>query len=689
MSTKKHVPAPSDDEAQPSPTKKSTEDLKAAVSALNDDLKASSPDLGKTPIEPVKDDDKLDLDTEETLSDEIVDEIEASENDASDAQLSEDSTDDDSATEAEPKETLEDNHEAVAEESIPDDDLTEEAIKEIVAQESDVVLEAEDQTRDIDSGVLEETKEQKRKGWLANFFSSSRSRWILFGGLAAILLAIGLFPYSRYFVLNNVGVRSTLSLRVIDTLTRQPLKNVSVRAGGSSGMTDTEGNITLEEVLLGSTRLQIEKRAFATIERNITIGWGSNPLGEFEAEAIGTQYTFVVTDFLSGKPIEGAEIGSGEGDASSDKDGKAVLTLDTADVEDDAQIKVEFRAKTYRTESFNMTANNKEEQSVQLIPDRKHVYVSKRSGTYDIYTAHVDGKNEKKLVTGTGLERDDLVLVPHQKDEVAAFVATRENVRNSSGYLLSTLYVLNTSKGELVKIDQSEQIQVVGWSQDGHLVYVKIAAGADGTDPKRHRIMSFNHKDFSDVKELASSNSFNDVTMADSRVFYATSNVFKDKTTDATLMAVNPDGGDKQTILDKEVYTIVRSGYETLDLNVGEEWFTYKLGSSEQAKSGSAPSSEDSRIYADNNDTNFSLWRDSRDGRGVLVSYDKKAKKESVLTSRNGLNLPLYWLNNKYVVFRVSDNSETADYVLNIEGGDPRKITDVTDTSGLDRWFYY
>lgn len=568
-----------------------------------------------------------------------------------------------------------------------DDPETDKAIDDIVAEESDEVLAADDLEK-----KLEEVSQEEERGrlatWWAGVWGNSKWRWTLICGGIVILLVTILWPQSRYFVLNTAGIRSSLSVRVIDGGTMQPLKNVTVRAGGADAQTDSDGTARLEKVRLGNTTLQIEKRAFSPIDKKVTVGWGSNPLGEFRVSAVGTQYTFIIKDFLSGKPIEKAEAASGDGNAASDQDGKLVLTLDTAGQSDDSTIKVEISAGSYRTEQLEINVNNKEEQGVDMVPERKHAYVSKRTGNYDVYTAYADGKDEQRIVEGTGLERADIALVPHQKDGVAALVSTRERVMDANGYLLSTLYVVNTQNGELVKIDQSEQIKIVGWSDNGRLIYAKIAAGASGTDPKRHRLMSFNSKDFSDTKELASSNSFNDVLMAGGRIFFAPSNTFQESAHPAAY-AINPDGTALQTILDKEVYTIVRSSFGTLDLSTAQSWYAYSLGSNESAKPGGAPGSQMSRIYTDNPANDFSLWADNRDGKGVLVNYDERLKTEAVLTSRSGLKAPVYWLNDKYVIFRVSDSKETADYVLNTEGGEPRKITDVTDTTGAGRWYYY
>ncbi|MFZ1324072.1 MAG: hypothetical protein WAQ57_02840 [Candidatus Saccharimonadales bacterium] len=565
---------------------------------------------------------------------------------------------------------------------ISDDPLTVKAVDDIIAEEADKLLEAEDEERE--AFALAQAM-PKQRNFLARALSRPGVRWGLFIVLAAGLLAAGLAPGSRYYALNAAGVRSSLELKVIDTTTQLPLKNVIVSAGGAAAQTDDNGIAKLAGVRLGATKLVIEKRAFSKIEKHITVGWGSNPLGEFQAKAIGAQYSFAVKDYLTGQPVLGAAAKSGDGDAIADKDGNIVLTLDTAAQEDDALVEVFIRADGYREERVEVAVSNREAQAVELVPARKHVFVSKRSGKSDVYTVDIDGKNEQKLVEGTGLERDDIALIPNAKEPYAALVTTRERVTNASGYLLSTLYLVDTSSGKLTKIDQSEKIQVAGWSKEGRLVYVKIASGAGGADPKRHRIMSFNSKDFGDMKELATANAFNNVLLAGERVYWSPSNAFLEDDNPGAF-AIGVDGQDKQDLVTgREITVMQRNAYEALDLSDGTNWFTYALGSNTAAAESKAPAEQAGKLYVDNQGSTFSLWVEDRGGKGTLHAYDRTARKDSSLASISGLKEPMYWLSARVAVFRVKDSRETADYAVSLDGGEPRKITNTANTAGIDR----
>jgi hypothetical protein len=324
-----------------------------------------------------------------------------------------------------------------------------------------------------------------------------------------------------------------------------------------------------------------------------------------------------------------------------------------------------------------------------MVPSRKHVYISKKSGKYDVYSVDADGKNAKIIVPGTGLERDDIVLIPHPTEPLAALVSTRENVRDSDGFLLSTLYEVDVDSGQLTKIDQSERIQIAGWTGDQRLAYVKIAAGTSANNPKRQRLMTYNAKTNAAPQELASSNSFNDVMMIGDKIYYAPSSSFLPASQQAQFYRVNADGSGQQVILGKEVWNIFRTDYDTLYLSVQQEWYTHKLDTLTAGKVSGPPAQQQTRLYIDSPDKKHSLWIDSRDGKGVLLSYDVAAKKDTTVISASGIKYPAYWLNNQDVIYRVNDGHQSSDYVVSFDGGQPVKIADVTDSGGVETWYYY
>lgn len=561
---------------------------------------------------------------------------------------------------------------------------TSRAVEDIIATEADEILAAEDRKK-VPISRVKPSQKEKRKGLGAFFsawFKTPKYRNLT---LLLILSAVGIVaavPSSRYYALNNAGVRASLSTKVIDDKTSQPLKNVEVVVGDSSAKTDRDGNVKLSNLKLGPQKIVVRKPAFAEVTRAVTIGWGSNPQQETRLTSIGMQLTFSVADFLSDKAI-GAEAISGEASARANEKGEIVLTVPTSDKD---SIDIQILADNYRTESLTIATTKKEVTTLKMVPARKQAFVSKRSGKFDLYKIDVDGKNEKLILAGTGLEKEDsIAVVPHPKKNVVALVSTRDNVRNQDGYLLNTLTLVDLDTNETSKLGQSERIQVVDWIGN-RLVYVKIAQGQSAASPQRHRLVSYDIESNTE-KELASSNYFNDVLSARGAIYYAPS-VYKVNGS-VGLFKINADGTSKKTIYEKEVWNLFRTSYEKVSASSGQDWFELNLDSGGFTKANGAPPVMKSRVYVDGLNAGSSLWVDERDGKGVLVVYDFESKQDKTLHAQGGLKNPIHWLDSDHAVYRVADGSETADYVISLSGGEPKKIRDVTNTAGLDRWYYY
>ncbi len=566
----------------------------------------------------------------------------------------------------------------------PEDPKTAEAVEDIVRREGDELLKAEDEKlAEAFKPPAPKTFFQKLRSTLGDIWKDPRKRKVLLGSLAMLILIIGVVPVSRYFVLNTVGVRASASIQVLDKSTLQPLKNVEVTLRGVSALTDESGLAKLEKVKLGSTQLKIERRAFAVIERKVTVGWGSNPLGEERLQPTGTQYAFMVTDYLSGQGIKKAEATSGDASAFSDESGKILLTMENPADELEIQITSDGR----RTETFTMSGDAKGERKIQMVPARKHAYISRRDeGRYDVYAAYADGKEETLVLKGTGNERDDIVLVPHPTDDVIALVSTRDGKHNEDGYLLSTLTIVDLRTKSSETVQSSERIQLTGWFGD-RLVYVRVVSGASAGNPQRNRLMAYHYKDDTN-NELAASNYFNDVMAVRDRIYYAPSGAYQNGV-NVSLFSVKADGSDKKIILDKEVWNMFRTEHDHIALAAPGAWYDYRIGDERPVKLGGEPARLTSRVFADSPNSEKSLWVDIRDGKGTLIVHDTKNNKDKTLRTQSGLKNPVRWLNDSTVVYRVKTDMETADYALSLDGGDPKKIADVTNTDGIDRWYYY
>ena len=183
--------------------------------------------------------------------------------------------------------------------------------------------------------------------------------------------------------------------------------------------------------------------------------------------------------------------------------------------------------------------------------------------------------------------------------------------------------------------------------------------------------------------QLAAANQFNVAVSAAGVVYYANSST--DPSATVGLYKINPDGSARQQILGKEIWSAFRTDYGTLALQTPNGWYDYTFGG--HVASAQPPTQYASRQYAENAANTRSLWIDNRDGKGVLLAHDDSTGKDTTVAGEDAMTYPVRWLSDDLVVFRVASSQETADYVVSLSGGAPKKITDVTNAYSFSQGF--
>jgi hypothetical protein len=547
------------------------------------------------------------------------------------------------------------------------------AVDEIVRSESDESI----AIADAKIAALEEKKSkitfrQKIKNVLSAWWNNVPVRYGSIAAFLFLIIAVTLLPATRYGILNLTGVRVSSSMIVVDSQTRLPLKNINVQLQNQEAKTNDDGEVSFSGLKLGNSDLKIIKRGYADKNEEIVLGWGSNPLGEQSIVATGEQFTFVLSDWKSGASITDAEANAGESSAKADDEGKIVLTV--GEDENLSEIEVSITAENYREEKITSEQLSDKEIQLKLVPSKKHVFVSNRDGNYDLYKIDIDGKNEEILKKATSKEREVPLVSLHPTKDLIAFTSSRDGEENRDGYILDGLYIIDVNTGEEDRIARSEQLQVIGWSGDT-LVYLQIVEGTSAGNDERSKILSYN-VETKERKDLAASNYFNDVELVDDKLYYAVSS-FAVPESQAKLFTVNIDGENNNKLIDYQVWNIFRTEYNKLLFSaVDQRWF--ELTNDEILKEIAQQPAPLSLKFVNSPNNKRSTWVEIRDGKGVLLKTNTEEIKEEQVISMPGLYEVLYWTDNSTVIFRVINSSETADYLINLDGGDMQKITDVT-----------
>lgn len=551
-----------------------------------------------------------------------------------------------------------------------EDKTTDSAVDDIMHNDADAAL--PEGPKD-DAVVMKSSFRERCKNFWLEWWSNP---WKRYGtiAVAAVLLAVIVFVAPiRAMVLNTVGVRSSIMVHVYDGATNLPLENAVVQVDNKSTKTDSNGQAKIAGVHLGKKTVKISKLAFAATTKNVNLGMRIIDIGDVTLKSVGTQLTFVFTDYLSGKPIKDVAITSGESTAKSDKNGKAVITLQPDRAKDS---KITTSKDGYRTDELSAPIDLTAKTSHKLVPAAHAIFVSKESGKYDVYKMYLDGKDRSVLLAGTGLENQSIATLPSPSGDMVAVASTRDDKRNSDGYLLTALNVIDVASGNRTDIEYAEQITLLGW--DGStLVYQQTVAGASAANPSRQKIIAY---DTSSSKrfQLANANYFAGTQLIGSTLYYTVSAT--DPSGTASFARIKTDGSSKTVIYTGSVWSLLRSAYDTMKMQTQDKWYEYTISTAKLASS-TPTSSYTSRFYVDSPDGKTSAWVDVRDINGVLIARNTSTGKETELTTQKNMQAPLYWLNKSTVVYRVSGSNEVADYTVSIDGGQPKKIADVSLTN--------
>lgn len=645
----------------------------------------------KTSSEPAAPEDKASLDeiaqkinvsTEETPEDVTSDpdsDSNAQSEDLNDNFLGDESSDED----IDKNRTIEEAEaDAKAEEAVDElykqDSDIDEAVDDIVREESDeAIADADAKIAALNAKKEKKSFKQKIQLIARKWWDNKPVRYGTLAGLFILLIVSVLLPTSRYAILNTFGVRVSSSMTIVDSQTRLPLRDIQVQLQDQVLRTDQEGNAQFDGLKLGDSQLMITKRGYAERNETIVLGWGSNPIGEQSLVATGEQFVFVLRDWKSNEPIRQAEAVAGENNARADDSGKITLTVGEEDI---ANVTVTINAENYRSEELVGAELDSSEREVLLIPAKKHAFVSNRDGQYDVYVIDADGENEQRLLEATGSERDIPAIQSHPTKNIAAVVSSRDGEENDDGFVLDGLFMLNLDDGNLEKVTRSEQLRIVGWSGD-RLVFSQVVEGTSRGNPERSKLFSYNIENNEKV-ELARANYFNDVELVGQDVYYAVSS-FAVPQSQAKLYSVRVDGSETFTVLDRQVWNIYRSAYNTLLFNAADQKWFEQQGDSQPSEVNRQPAI--SRNFVDSPNGERTTWVEVRDGKGVLLQSTTETQNDSQVLSLAGMTDVLYWMNETTLIVRVISSSETADYLVYIDADQPKaeKLVDVTATQRL------
>jgi hypothetical protein len=515
----------------------------------------------------------------------------------------------------------------------------------------------------------------KVKGLWAKIRAKIRSNKKLSATIAAsalLIIAIVALTDAR-FILMNLFTSAKVEVSVIDSKTGQPVPQATVELGGKTGESNDQGVAQLSDVDFGNSTLKVTKLAYENYEQSVKIKHRKQSV-QASLVPTGTPISFTVTDLISGEAVKGAKASFQESDALGDEKGQVVLSVPPQLT---STVTVNIAAEGYLSKDFEVTTEAGKVNEAALTPAGKDYFFSKRSGELHLYASNLDGTGQEVVLKATGRERDQAEYVVSPDGSHVAFVSTREGNRKENGDLREELFLFSTSDRKLKKIDTGNvDFTIIGW-YEGRVYYQVYGDNYDANDNNK---LKFYGVSGAGLKTLLVARGIGQVIFVSDRIAAAVYTSARDQ-----FVTIKLDGSDKQTLLEEEsIYGLSQQSPDKLVFAVfrdgGNKWYEYTGTNGKLTKLPGEPAQLYYRQFVESPDEKHTAWIERRDGQDLVVLGDENGKETRVVTEKRGAAYPLRWINDRYLIFRVT-SGETADYIVAISGGSPRKIANVHTSS--------
>ncbi|HSW80871.1 MAG TPA: hypothetical protein VLG40_00605 [Candidatus Saccharimonas sp.] len=527
-------------------------------------------------------------------------------------------------------------------------------------------------------GSSSELLPKKRHFWRRKKF------WFTTGFLLVVILAFAWFiAPSRYVIVNALGLRGTVTVKTIiaagDNQPTSLLKQVTVMLNNAQWQTDAYGNLNAK-VPYGEYAVTAKKLGYSTASQQVEVDFdpffhllgtkseAPPPSLTMQLKAIGIPLTIHARDWLTGSPITYGAFTIGQQIARPNQQGDVSVTLSPTDVTT-ATVMATFGGG-YTDKQFTVQLNDAQ-PTITFVPEGTDYFISNRNGVPTIYSSNLDGSNAVQFLAPAANETAAMAIAVSPSGKYAALASTRSGVRDAQGNLLQQLFVVDLSNKNLTSVDQAQWFNFVDW-QDDMLVYT--ASGISGAQ----RLASVNTVTATRTN-LATAATFGIVRVALNSVAYQRSAAAGDATASQNpeLRVVNIKGGTEKS-LGYNVQQLAEADPQTLAFQVGDgTWRNYNANTLQIKTAAAPPSAAKAYLATASPDGQTRIALDTIDGKPVIIARNVGSGQEKQLYTASGITGPLRILDGQ-VLFRIADGSQTADYILSLTGGMPKKIADVT-----------
>jgi hypothetical protein len=559
--------------------------------------------------------------------------------------------------------------------------------------------EASSQAEVIDRPAPQFVEVRKKTGFKTKIKALLKSKkfWIVtILCLLASLLAAWFIQPSRLWMVNIIGQRTSLHVAItVPAEGKQPaakLKSATVLVSDKQYQTNQDGQVEISDQPYGVAEVVARKNGYeeATIRRMLDFDPFFHAFGGKEADedarniqlsvrSVGLPLIFKVVDWLSGLPIAGGEYQLDDLTVKADEEG--VVAFKAPPSENNKATIRSSHGGLYIDKTFELSFNDAEIPTITFVPAGKHYFTSRRDGALSVYRSNLDGSDVQLIIPGTGQETAYTPFVVSPDGKYGLLASTRDGAKDQQNNLLQRLYLVDLDKKQLKKIDEAHYFAFADWT-GSRLVYQKQQT-ANVNDSNKTVSLRAVDVTTSVIQDIAEAADFGRVTVAFNQVAYAHI-IQTDADTNAyttSFKRFDMQNSTNKDLGDDITNTIVQPNYDTVvfQLRANQRWQEYNFNTG-QLKDTSQPTAAATQVVlgSPSPDDKKRILVDRIDGQFTIIIKTTADGAQKQLYGTGGLGGPIRWIQNEVLVFRVSNEQETADYAISAKGGEPKKIADVT-----------
>lgn len=537
--------------------------------------------------------------------------------------------------------------------------------------EPDLKEESEDSLSEAERVTKSSKQKKSQKKGFNNFLKTHKL--ILFLTFLLILIVGSFltiyFTDLKYPVIGAFA-KADAEIVVSDSKTLLPLENASVTVNSKVFKTDKDGKAHLAGIPLSkSTTISIDTEGYLPISRQESFFIGQNNLLPFLLDEKNRSLSVTVVNSITSLPIESANVEIGDNKLTSDASGMVIVS----------KIPFSLTSINVKATKENFLDNSQDFKlelldnvlTVKLTPVGKDYFLSNRSGKIDLYQSNLDGTGQGIMLAATGNEDNQTSINISTNGKWVALSSTREAVRGGNNSLIPILYVINTEKKTFTKVKTDVYFQIYGWSDD-NLIF--LTYNNNSAETPTQKLISYNVKDIKQSVLLTSNSYLNSGVLSGNAFIYS----FIDKTKESYgLYSAEISSGKISQISKEGVYQIYFTSVNTVVFSTidSDKWYSYDISTKKIKELSVPPVQSGYKSYFKS--SNKVAFIETRDGKTELFTEDLDGKNEKKLTNKGGVTVPIRWVNDEYIVYRVVNSNETANYAISVNGGTPVKISDV------------